>query len=235
MIKLKLILIGSVLVTVTLLTAIFAWLWQHNQKDINPLPFPSSKTPLPNSVAHDMDEDRSTLPADNTLSIIHLCAISDIKEPLEAALVGFSHRYPHLSVQVTYSPHDSLNKDCPPEAQDIMLYSHPLSNETLQTLQHAINARNHPSSETDALIRPFNYTLQNNQRFEGALLSNKASAISLRNFLISSIGQDIFIDHGYDNIEGYNNRVDDLFNSNSNKTNAAPDDSIEHNQSLIGQ
>ncbi|MBO1531681.1 hypothetical protein J3492_10730 [Psychrobacter sp. F1192] len=62
---------------------------------------------------------------------------------------------------------------------------------------------------------PFSYALKDNSTVDGVILTDNSAAISFRNFLLSSMGQDILKQYDYDNIEGYKNSLDDLFNPSS--------------------
>ena len=244
--KFKSILIGIILFTVTALITILTWLWQHNAKNVNPLPIPSNELELTKPLPE--DNENTLIATDQSIDanelVIQVCASSQINEALETALVSFNQRYPRLQVNLTYSDSPQLINECPADEQDVLLFTHTLSTATLKKLTDATNISspakqttdNHAqSNETDSAasisetrsnVRPFNYALFDGQRLEGAILSDKPGAISFRNFLLSSIGQDIFVDHGYDNIEGYNNRVDNLFNTNTNPPADTPAEKI---------
>lgn len=61
----------------------------------------------------------------------------------------------------------------------------------------------------------FNYALQDTQAVDGVVLTQNPAAINFRNFLLSSAGQDILSQHDYDNIDGYKNDMDNLFQPTS--------------------
>ena len=58
--------------------------------------------------------------------------------------------------------------------------------------------------------------MKNSKSLEAVILSDKPIAISFRNFLVSSTGQDILRQYEFDSIDDYQNSVDDLFNPTSN-------------------
>lgn len=266
MTKFKSILIGLILLAVTLLMAALAWLWQHNNKTINPLPIPTSKQELANPVADEtndsvlgdmvnsgIDSDNKVKDADmNTAhSQVSVCADDVLRAPLNTAVVNFERRYANLNVKVVYLPrHQMLEPKplitgCDIDHQDIVLFSQSIPTALLESIKDATNQAENPASsppaitadavatdqqkpsETLANVRLFNYALKDKQRLEGALLSDKTAAISLRNYLLSSLGQDIFGRYGFDNIDGYNNQVDDLFNPKGNPPADTPDELIE--------
>ncbi len=73
----------------------------------------------------------------------------------------------------------------------------------------------------------FSYALKATQAKDGVVLSNNPTAIIFRNFLISSTGQDILKQYGYENVDGYKSSVDDLFNPTSHGKTSNGDDSVE--------
>lgn len=102
----------------------------------------------------------------------------------------------------------------------------------------AKNGPNHKHSSADADNEawnptPFSYALKGSQSADGVILTDNPAAITFRNFLLSSSGQDILKKYGYDDIDGYKNSVDELFNPSSNKTTA--DDSVEVADALSGE
>ncbi len=73
----------------------------------------------------------------------------------------------------------------------------------------------------------FSYALKGTQAVDGVILTDSPTAISFRNFLLSSTGQDILKQHDYENIEGYRNNLDDLFNPTSRSKPTKNESSIE--------
>ncbi|HAR76574.1 MAG TPA: hypothetical protein DCR60_10300 [Psychrobacter sp.] len=61
----------------------------------------------------------------------------------------------------------------------------------------------------------FSYALKDTKKVDGVILTQNPIALNFRNFLLSSTGQDILSRHGYQNIDGYQNEVSDLFKPNS--------------------
>lgn len=64
-------------------------------------------------------------------------------------------------------------------------------------------------------LASFNYALKDSQTVDGVILTENPAAVSLRNFLLSSVGQDILNQYDYDSIDGYQNNMDELFNDAS--------------------
>lgn len=63
----------------------------------------------------------------------------------------------------------------------------------------------------------FNYALKDSQTVDGVILTQNPAAINLRNFMLSSIGQDILNDYNYDSIDSYQNNRDEIFNDSSSE------------------
>ncbi|MDO5769155.1 MAG: hypothetical protein Q4P13_06590, partial [Psychrobacter sp.] len=142
--KLKSILIGLILLTVTLLMAVLTWLWQHNIKNINPLPIPASPQDLIAPVASEANDStlgnvigdgvntNQTPNADNAGTQITICADDELRAPLNVVLVNFERRYPNLDAQVVYLKHSQmlsrqgLIKGCDMAQSDLLLFSQPI-------------------------------------------------------------------------------------------------------------
>ncbi|WP_201617892.1 hypothetical protein [Psychrobacter urativorans] len=64
-------------------------------------------------------------------------------------------------------------------------------------------------------LTSFSYATKDTHSVDGVILTNNPVAVSFRNFLLSSAGQDVLKNYDYDNIDGYKNSMDDLFNPSS--------------------
>ena len=76
-------------------------------------------------------------------------------------------------------------------------------------------------------LNAFSYALTDEESLDGVILSDNSVAISFRNFLLSSAGQDILKKYDYDNIDGYKNSVDDLFNPTSRAKQASGENPVD--------
>lgn len=74
-------------------------------------------------------------------------------------------------------------------------------------------------------LTSFSYALKDQQAVEGVILTHNPIAVSFRNFLLSSTGQDILNRYEYRNIDGYKKNIDDLFNPTTNGQSADDDES----------
>ncbi|GAF53283.1 LOW QUALITY PROTEIN: hypothetical protein JCM18900_11847 [Psychrobacter sp. JCM 18900] len=81
-------------------------------------------------------------------------------------------------------------------------------------------------------LNPFNYALKDEQALEGVILTDDTTAISFRNFLLSSTGQDILKKYDYENISGYKNSVNDLFKPTSQAKTASGDHAVDVTDAL---
>ncbi|MGA6101733.1 hypothetical protein ACPESL_06065 [Psychrobacter pocilloporae] len=76
-------------------------------------------------------------------------------------------------------------------------------------------------------LTSFNYALKDKQELEGVILTDRTVAVSFRNFLLSSTGQGILEKYDYYNINGYENRVNDLFQPTSRAKKASGDNPVD--------
>lgn len=77
------------------------------------------------------------------------------------------------------------------------------------------------------ILTSFSYAIKGAQTVEGVILTDNPFAVSFRNFLLSSAGQDILKQYDYDNIDGYKNSMDDLFNPTSRAKTATGQPSVK--------
>lgn len=70
------------------------------------------------------------------------------------------------------------------------------------------------NTNTRSLVS-FGYALKDRKKVDGVILTQNPIALNFRNFLLSSTGQDILSKHDYENIDGYQNDMANLFKSNA--------------------
>ena len=152
---------------------------------------------------------------------LQACADEQIQPALTEVMIKFERRYPTIDIKITYVDSATFLQDCPIDQQDMLLLARPLSPSTLTALetpnhtpgtQLTNGAERATSKDHNSDLTPFAYTLKQDKRFEGVILSDSTPAVNLRNYLLSSVGQETFVQFGYDSIDGYSNQVDDLFN-----------------------
>lgn len=232
--KFKSILIGLILLIATSLITLLSWMWQRNSHNINPLPIPANDTELTLPIegggvkGHGTDVngvgDNATAGQNGHPLVteqLQACADEQIQPALTEVMIKFERRYPTIDVKITYVDSATFLQDCPIDQQDMLLLARPLSQSTLTALEtpnHTTgmqlknSAERATSKDHNSDITPFAYTLKQDKRFEGVVLSDSTPAVNLRNYLLSSVGQETFVQLGYKSIDGYSNQVDDLFN-----------------------
>ncbi len=76
-------------------------------------------------------------------------------------------------------------------------------------------------------LTSFSYALKGELPVDGVILTDNPVASSFRNFILSSAGQDVLKQYDYNNIDGYKNSMDDLFNPTSRAKSASDDSSVK--------
>ena len=106
-----------------------------------------------------------------------------------------------------------------------------ISNDDDSTIDNEIidnEASNAKTNSTETrTLNSFSYALKDEQALEGVILTNNTAATNFRNFLVSSVGQDILKKYDYDNIEGYKNSVNDLFQPTSRAKKTSGDNPVD--------
>lgn len=232
----KLLLAGIILLLLVILIGVLTWLWLNNSKNIDPLPI------LSNEGAKSQQEDSDAVKNNTDANTLYIQAQQPLQVPLDKVIVSFEARYPHIQVLTNYVPATNLLILDNTNPTDIVIANDQLSDSLLALLEDELNnniknnivnapldtnkagvtkTKNTDSTEVAdnseaRTLNPFGYAIRNSQTVEGVILSDKPLAINFRNFLISSTGQDILSNYEFDNIDGYQNSVDDLFNPTSN-------------------
>ncbi|MGB3110188.1 MAG: hypothetical protein WBB40_06305 [Psychrobacter alimentarius] len=113
--------------------------------------------------------------------------------------------------------------------------------DTSQTAEDNKDSINEDSAETETaqtthtdtrILNSYSYALKDDQMLEGVILTDNTAAINFRNFLLSSVGQDILKKHDYNNIEGYKNSVNDLFSPTTSLEKPSNDTSVDVSDAL---
>lgn len=82
------------------------------------------------------------------------------------------------------------------------------------------------NTNTRSLVS-FSYALQETKKVDGVILTQNPSALSFRNFLLSSTGQDILSGHDYESIDGYQSDMAKLFKPNAQGKQATGELSVD--------
>ncbi len=246
----KLLLIALIVLLLIIFIGILIWLASQNSKPIDPLPITANKDDIS---VNDGKEDSSS----DDKTVLHIRADTSMQVPLDDIVVNFEARYPHTQILVDYVPTKSLlnvTKDrvaLSPTVTDILIAEEALSTERLLPLQSRLNSvdSNQVSASDSAVengttdisgdavdsmesrsLVSFNYALKGEQPIDGVILTNNPAAVSFRNFMLSSDGQDILEQYEYRNIDGYQNAVDDLFKPTSSSDSSG--DNLEFSEVL---
>ena len=81
-------------------------------------------------------------------------------------------------------------------------------------------------------LNSFSYALKDEHALDGVILTHNPTAIGFRNFLLSSVGQDILKKYDYENISGYKNSVNDLFKPTSRAKKATGNNPVDVSDAL---
>ena len=236
----KTLLVKLLALILAIFLGILGWLWNGNRKNTDPLPI----------VDYDMipPQDSATASADKaidntrtaTTNILYMQAADSRQLPLEDVIVRFEARYPNVQVVTSYPPADALlnlphtnatTRESVPLAVpiDIIIAEDTLADSQMALLQSSLDTITTETNQAESRnLVPFRYAIKQATSVEAVILTENPVAINFRNFLLSSDGQDILEQYNYDNIDGYNNSVDDLFNPPSRGTTA-----VEHTEVVV--
>lgn len=238
----KLLLAGLILLLLLIFAGVFMWLWISNSNNTHPLPILIYET-AQETIEEDSDKVKNNIDANS----LYIQAQQPLQAPLDDVIASFEARYSQMQVLTNYVPATALLILDNTNATDMVLADDQLSDSLLALLQDELNSNvknnimNPPipsetSSNTTAekmvdnnevrTLNPFGYAMRESHLVEGVILSDKPIAINFRNFLISSTGQDILRKYKFENINGYQNSVDDLFNPTSHTKNAKDGSSL---------
>ena len=194
-----------------------------------------------------------------TIPILSVQAEEKLQAPLDDVIISFNSRYPNVQVLVRYVPPKMLLTLANTSTSnnkishfvvntDLIIANDNLTQTRLLPLQALINnaqaelnkskgsansmVQNDTTNHETRNLSSFSYALQGEQAVDGVILTDNPIAISFRNFLLSSVGQDILKKHDYNNIDGYKNSMDDLFNTKSRTKIAANESSVKVTDAL---
>lgn len=251
----KPLLAGIIILLFIISIIIFTWLWSSNRKNTDPLPIMTSENqPLANSTEDNTNMIPTRilqLQAEEKLQ----AALDDVitafesRHPNVQVLARYVPTQSLLDLPDTGIANDKLASLM---NTDIIMADKNINQTQLSALQalldNAQNKRNKKQFNTNAIaqdninaemnidninnnavrnLASFSYALKGKQAVDGVILTDNPIAVSFRNFLLSSAGQDVLSKYKYDNIDGYKNSVDDLFNPSYRTKNASGEPSIK--------
>ncbi|MGP4787790.1 hypothetical protein ACTXGJ_01525 [Psychrobacter sp. 1Y11] len=246
----KLLLAGIILLLLLIIIGVISWLWLNNSKNIDPLPILSNEDAK--SLQENAEEDSDAVKNNTDANTLYIQAQQPLQVPLDDVIVSFEARYPHMQVLTNYVPATDLLILDNTNPTDLVIADDKLSDSLLVLLEDELNSniknnivdapsssknssvtdvenpesKTTPENDETRTLNPFGYAIRESQTVEGVILSDKPLAINFRNFLISSSGQDILRQYEFDNIDGYQNSVDDLFNPTSHGKTAVEETEI---------
>ena len=190
----KLLLAGLILLLVVVFIGIFTWLWTSNLKNADPLPIMSN-----DSVSTSPEEDDDAV----AKSTLHIQAEDSLKVPLDEVIVRFQSRYPNVDIMTSYVASTALLTIVDDKAAD---------NESSTFIV-----------DTDIIIADDSFSAERLAPLQEKLkiAQDKHNQLKARNGMVEDsidadgTGQDILSRHGYQNIDGYQNEMSDLFKPNS--------------------
>ncbi|WP_201554463.1 hypothetical protein [Psychrobacter sp. 72-O-c] len=244
----KLLLIGLILLLLIVFIGVFTWLWQSNRKNIDPLPIMANED-ANGQLSTNASEEPETIDS----NILYIQAENKLQVPLDDVIISFEKRYPDMQVLARYVPTkrlltlpDTSTSDNKPSRFlvniDLIVADDSFTQTQLSPLQSLINeaqtklnqskvnangiAQDDTANNEARNLASFSYALKGEQAVDGVILTDNPIAISFRNFLLSSVGQDILKKYDYNNIDGYKNSMDDLFNPTSRAKSTVGESSV---------
>ena len=251
----KLLLAGLILLLLTAFIAIFTWLWTNNRKNTDPLPVMVSTNE--SATVEDAGDEALNqtlyIRAEENLQAPLDDIIASFKSRYPRIQVSAS--YVPANVLLAVSKNEAT-KDSQLHSvfdTDIIIANEDLSIERIAPLQAniestlqkenqqqtTVNTANVSDAENKDIdtsennrkkiqtISAFDYAIEDEKALQGIILTDSTTAISFRNFLLSSTGQEILEKYNYHNINGYKNSVNDLFKPTSRAKKATGDNPVE--------
>ena len=253
----KLILVILLILLLLVAISIFTWLWQSNRKIIHPLPIAVSQNEpsatdsdngdsAPVSMLHVQAEKSMQVPLDEVITKF------EQRYPNVQLLVRYVPTSSLFSLPDTNAPNQQPSDFI--VNMDVIISDGKISQSRLSPLQDLLNKAqternaskvnangmtqetNQPNNIDPSInndnnqarhLASFNYAIKDGHTVDGIVLTEHPIAISFRNFLLSSSGQDVLKKHGYNDIDGYKNSVDELFNPASSHKRARGESSVK--------
>lgn len=258
----KLLAVSLLTVLLIIAIGLFAWLWHNNRKTINPLPIAVSQNEqaaLDN--INTAPITILQVQADQKMQIVLNDLVDKFKQryPNVQLLV---HYVPTSSLFLLADTKADTNAPSQQHSdvmvdRDVIIADGKITQSQLSLLQDVLNKAqskrnasngngmaqetNQPNNIVPSMINDnnqarhlasFNYAIKNGQTIDGIILTENPIASNFRNFLLSSSGQDVLKQHGYDDIDGYKNSVNELFNPASSHKQARGESSVKLAEAL---
>lgn len=253
----KLLLAGLILPLLIIIIGIFTWLWSSNRKNMDPLPITTNSDANGQSPTNTAEEANTIasntlyVQAEDKLQT----PLNDVIVRFKSRYPNVQVLARYVSTKALLTLPDASLSDSEPSPFivniDMIIADDRLTEARLSPLQVQLNiaqdernqsvkSANDTDNETAAPdlktetdnnearnLASFKYAIKGKRAVGGVILTDNPIAISFRNFLLSSAGQDILKKHDYDNIDGYRNSMDDLFNPTSHAKSAVDESSVQ--------
>ncbi|WP_352339471.1 hypothetical protein [Psychrobacter sp. 16-MNA-CIBAN-0192] len=256
----KLILVGLLILLLIVAIGIFTWLWQSNRKNTHPLPIAVSQNEQ--SATDNADSAPASvlrIQAENSMQVPLNDVIAKFEQRYPNVQLLVNYVAPSVLFTLPNMSHPQQNSSDFMVSIDIVIANSKISQTQLSRLQNILNVaqaeRNaskinangmtqetsqpnniDPSINNDnnqaRHLASFNYAIKGSSAVDGVILTENPMTSSFRNFLLSSSGQDVLKKHGYNDIDGYKNSVDELFNPASSHKRARGESSVKLTDAL---
>ena len=240
----KLLLAGLILLLLIIFIAIFTWLWTSNRKNMDPLPIMSNESGSTASAEEDGETvAKSTLhiQAEEKLQTPLDAVISSFQSRYPNVEIMTSYVASVALLTLSDNKVDDNEPSLFIVDTDIIIADGNLSAARLAPLQEKLKIAQDEQNQSKAKngmvedtidadeiaakgeadntntrsLVSFSYALKDKKKVDGVILTQNPIALNFRNFLLSSTGQDILSRHDYENIDGYQNDMANLFKSNT--------------------
>ena len=253
----KLLLAGLILLVLTAFIAIFTWLWTNNRKNTDPLPVmvSTNETVAVEDGGDEVLPQTLYIRAEEGLQAPLDDIIASFRSRYPRIQVSASYVPANVLLAVSKNEATKDSQLHSVFDTDVIIANEDLSTERIAPLQANIASASHKdpqhqttgnTADTDVLdadkqdtdnaendrkkiqtISTFNYAIKDEKALKGVVLTDSTTAISFRNFLLSSTGQQILEKYDYHNVDGYENSVDDLFKPTSRAKQPSGDNPVD--------
>ena len=251
----KLILIGLLILLLIVVIGIFTWLWHNNRKNNNPLPIAASQNEQAadtnqinsdSAILHVQAEESLRVTLDdvtakfesrypNVQLLVDYVAPSALFTLPDARTSDQKNLGFRVNIDIIIADR-KISQSQLSGLQDLLVEAQTERNASKVNANGMAQETNQPNNIDPSIsndnnqarhLVSFNYAIKDSHNVEGIILTENSIAISFRNFLLSSSGQDVLKKHGYNDIDGYKNSVDELFNPASSHKRARGESSVK--------
>ena len=253
----KLLLAGLTLLVLTAFIAILTWLWTNNRKNTDPLPVmvSTNETAAAEDGGNEVLTQTLYIRVEEGLQVPLDDIIASFRSRYPRIQVSASYVPANVLLAVSENEATKDSQLHSVFDTDMIITNEDLSIERIAPLQANIASASHKdpqhqttgnTADTDGLdadeqntdnaendrkkiqtISAFDYAIEDEKALQGIILTDSTTAISFRNFLLSSTGQEILEKYNYHNINGYKNSVNDLFKPTSRAKKATGDNPVD--------